>query len=112
MLQSIKNNNCSLISAKNCVYVKATKNIIAGEELFCSYGFNYWCNNKTIKKQAEIFNSYISTLSTKQKDYVINLIKECCEKQKPMTLPEEDAKMLNRLKNPSILRSVIASMSN
>jgi hypothetical protein len=112
MLQSIKNDNCSLISAKNCVYVKSTKNILVGEELFCSYGFCYWCNNKNIKQSFETFNSYISKLSIKQKEYVKKLTIEIRKKQKPMTLSEEDTKMLNRLKNPVILQSLVASMSN
>jgi SET domain len=116
MLQSIKNDNCSLISAKNCVYVKATKNILAGEELFCSYGFGYWCNNKTIKQIAQMFSSYISKLPIKQKEYVKKLTREFREKTKPITLSEEDKNMLNyttnMLKDPAILTSLIASRSN
>ena len=89
--------------------------------LFFSYNFavcfntqkGYKCYTNLYMKRKTQGNANLYIPRTeKQKDYVKKLTTEFREKQKPMTLSEEDTKMLNRLKNPAILRSLLASMSN
>lgn len=50
-LEGVRNNSEFISEGKRC-YIDATRNIKAGEEIFASYGREYWTLIKKLKKQS------------------------------------------------------------
>lgn len=50
-LEGVRNNSEFISEGKRC-YMDATRNIKAGEEIFASYGREYWTLIKKLKKQS------------------------------------------------------------
>jgi hypothetical protein len=78
MLDSIKSNNCALVQCENYVYVKTTKYINKGEELFTHYGFPFWCSELKPYEVDLLMKEYIFSHSKSQQDYIIRLFKQFC----------------------------------
>lgn len=76
MLNSIKSDNCTLVQCNDYAYVKTTKYINKGEELFTHYGYPFWCSELKIPELVLLMNEYILSHSESQQVYIINLFKQ------------------------------------
>jgi hypothetical protein len=76
MLDAVKSNNCTLVLSNDYVYVKTTKDINKGEELFTHYGFPYWCSELKDYEAMSLFMEYIQSLSEPQQEYIKRLFNQ------------------------------------
>lgn len=76
MLDSVKSNNCTLVQCNDYVYVKTTKYINKGEELFTNYGFAYWCSELKFNEVELLFMEYIQSHSESQQEYIKRLLNQ------------------------------------
>lgn len=74
ILNSIRSDNCILVSKENYVYVKTKRSITIGEELTNSYGFPYWCHALNLYQINSLTTEYMLSLSENQQIYIKKLL--------------------------------------
>jgi hypothetical protein len=105
MLNSIKYDNCIFVQSEDYVYVKTTKYINKGEELFISYGYSYWCSDTKPYEISLLMKEYILSCSKSQQDFIMNLFKQLSP-QPP--LPSKKIKeLMPYLCNPLVVNELI-----
>lgn len=76
LIESTQYSNCALVPGDHFVYVKATKPIAAGEELLCSYGPVYWCNNLNEEEIKALLKNYLDMCTESQRTFIFGLMFE------------------------------------
>jgi hypothetical protein len=102
MLNSIKCDNCNLVQGNDYVYVKTTKHINKGEELFTHYGYPFWCFELKTSEIDLLMKEYILSLSVSQQLYIKELFKQFCHTS---PIPSEKIKAL--FSDPSFVNAMI-----
>ena len=107
MLNSIKSDNCALVQCKEYVYVKTTKYINKGEELFTHYGYPFWCSELKPSELGLLMKEYILSHSESQQAYIKELFKQHCNTS---PIPSEKIKeLMHYLSNPAFVNAMINS---
>ena len=105
MLNSIKSDNCTLVQCNDYVYVKTTKYINKGEELFTHYGYPFWCSELKSSELELLMKEYILSHSESQQVYIKHLFKQVCHTS---PVPSEKIKeLMPYLSNPSVVNAMI-----
>ena len=107
MINSIKSDNCALVQCNEYVYVKTTKHINKGEELFTNYGYPFWCSELKPSELDLLMKEYILSHSETQQVYIKHLFKQVCHIS---PIPSEKIKkLMPYLSNPSLVNDMINS---
>ena len=105
MLNSIKSDNCALVQCNEYVYVKTTKYINKGEELFAPYGWQFWCEGSKTSEIDLLMKEYILSHSESQQVYIKELFKQF---RNPYTSPipsEKIKELMPYLSSPVLVNS-------
>jgi len=107
MLNSIKSDNCALVQCNEYVYVKTTKHINKGEELFTHYGIPFWCSELKPSELGLLMKEYKLSHSQSQQVYIKELFKQICHIS---PIPSEKIKeLMPYLSNPAFVNAMINS---